>query len=84
MLTRLMTADIAQGTRSIKDGYVQMLEEIHFLQAQVASLDMQQDSKLAIQKFLVESAARANSDGSGTKGKHQNCSNNNASAAFLT
>jgi hypothetical protein len=68
MLTRLMTADIAQGTRSIKDGYEKMLEEIRFLQAQVASLDIQQESKLAIQKFLVESAARANSDGSGTEG----------------
>jgi hypothetical protein len=84
MLTRLMTADIAQGTRSIKDGYEKILEEIRFLQAQVASLDMQQESKLAIQKFLVESAARANSDGSGTEGKHQSCSDTNASATFLT
>jgi hypothetical protein len=83
MFTRLITADIAQDTRSIKGGIEKMLEDIRFLQAQVASLDMQQESKLAIQSFLVGSVARANSDCSVAEGKHQSYSNPNASATLL-
>ncbi|KAE9366259.1 hypothetical protein N431DRAFT_472806, partial [Stipitochalara longipes BDJ] len=67
-VTGLITADIAQDTRSIKGVTEKVLEEIRLLQAQVTSLDMQQESKLAIQGFLVESVARANSNGSITEG----------------
>lgn len=83
MLTRLITANIAQDTRIIKGGTEKMLQEIRSLQAQITSLDMQQESKLAIQSVLVESVARANSDCSATEGKHQSWPNPKAFAPLL-
>jgi hypothetical protein len=79
----VITADIAQDTRSIKGDTENILESIRSLQAQVTSLDMQQESKLAIQSFLVESVTRANSNSSVAEGKHQSHPNLNASATLL-